>query len=122
MFTKRSILRTAGASLAATICLAAQSVAAQTSSESKAIEDLKRQVAELQKEVTSLKQHPAPADGPMTTEVVRDGKTYVERSVPVEKSAADKWKLSSSLTELEIYGDIRLRYQYNGGEPKAGVQ
>ncbi|MGC1322554.1 MAG: putative porin [Candidatus Udaeobacter sp.] len=118
MFIKRFILRTAGASLAATICLAAQSLAAQTSSESKAIEDLKRQVAELQKEVTSLKQHPGPGDGPMTTEVVHDGKTYVERSVPVEKSAADKWKLSTSLTELEIFGDIRLRYQYNGGETK----
>ncbi len=119
MFIKRFISRTAGASLAAIICLAVQSLAAQTSSESKAIEDLKRQVAELQKEVASLKQHPGPGDGPMKTEVVRDGKTYVERSVPAEKSAADKWKLSTSISELELYGDVRLRYQYNGGETKS---
>ena len=47
----------------------------------------------------------------------------------MEKSAADKWKLSTSITEMELYGDIRLRYQYNGGEtdntpvaaPGAGV-
>jgi hypothetical protein len=29
---------------------------------------------------------------------------------------AGKWKLSTPITELEIYGDIRLRYQYNGGQ------
>jgi len=61
MFIKRSILRTAGTTVAATICLAVQALAAQTSSESKAIEELKRQVAELQKEVASLKQHGGPA-------------------------------------------------------------
>ena len=33
-------------------------------------------------------------------------------------TAAGKWKLSTSITELELYGDIRLRYQYNGGETK----
>jgi len=30
-------------------------------------------------------------------------------------TAAGKWKLSTPITELELYGDIRLRYQYNGG-------
>jgi Putative porin len=40
----------------------------------------------------------------------------VERSVPVEKTAADKWKLSTSITELELYGDVRLRYEYRGGQ------
>src|SRR5438105_5480334 len=30
-------------------------------------------------------------------------------------TSAGKWKLSSPITEMEIYGDIRLRYQYNGG-------
>jgi hypothetical protein len=36
--------------------------------------------------------------------------------VPVEKSAADKWKISNVLTELEIYGDARLRYEYRAGQ------
>ena len=100
MFTKKIILRAAGASLAAVICLAAQPLRAQTSSESKEIQELKREVAELKQEVDSLKKRPAPAsvvagEGKTKTEVVYDGKTYVEKSVPLEKSAADKWKLST---------------------------
>jgi len=31
-------------------------------------------------------------------------------------TSAGKWKLSTPITEIEIYGDIRLRYQYNGGQ------
>ena len=134
MFTKKIILRAAGASLAAIASLAVQPLGAQTSSESKELAELKREVAELKQEVNSLKKHSAPAavigaEGPTKTEIVYDGKNYVEKSVPVEKSAADKWKLSTSITEMELYGDIRLRYQYNGGEtnntpvapPGAGV-
>src|SRR4029077_13169339 len=34
------------------------------------------------------------------------------------ESAAGKWKLSTPITEIELYGDLRLRYQYNGGETK----
>ena len=118
MFIKRSILRTAGTTVAATICLAVQALAAQTSSESKAIEELKRQVAELQKEVASLKQHggPAPAaivEGKTKTVVSADGKTYTEKLVPDLGGA--KWKLSSAITELELFGDARLRYEYRGG-------
>ena len=124
MFTKKIIMRAAGASLAAFISLAAQPLWAQTSSESKEIQELKREVAELRQEVDSLKKRAAPAsvvagEGKTKTEVVYDGKTYVEKSVPLEKSAADKWKLSSSISEMELYGDIRLRYQYNGGETKS---
>jgi hypothetical protein len=126
------ILRTAGAGLAAIISLVAQPLAAQTSSESKEIAELKREVAALKAEVDSLKKQPAPhvtAEGPTKTEISYDGKTYVEKTVPLEKSSADKWKLSTSITEMELYGDIRLRYQYNGGEtdntpvaaPGAGV-
>jgi hypothetical protein len=134
MFTKKIILRAAGASLAAIASLAVQPLGAQTSSESKELAELKREVAELKQEVNSLKKQSAAApvvtrEGPTKTEVVYDGKTYVEKSVPVEKSAADKWKLSTSITEMELYGDVRLRYQYNGGEtdstpvaaPGAGV-
>ena len=118
MFTKKIILRAAGASLAAIVSLAVQPLGAQTS-ESKEIAELKREVAELRQEVNSLKQHPAPAgagEGKTKTEVVSDGKSYVEKVVPLEKSAADKWKLSTSISEMELFGDIRLRYQYNGGE------
>jgi hypothetical protein len=32
------------------------------------------------------------------------------------ETSAGKWKLSTPITEVELYGDIRLRYQYNGGE------
>jgi hypothetical protein len=121
MFTKKIILRAAGGSLAAIISLTAQPLWAQTSSESKEIEELKREVAELRQEVANLKKHEAPApkvtaEGPTKTEITYDGKTYVEKTVPLEKSSADKWKLSTSITEMELYGDIRLRYQYNGGE------
>jgi hypothetical protein len=124
MLTKKVILRTAGASLAAIISLAVQPLRAQTSSEAKEIEELKREVAELKQEVGSLKKHAAPApnvtaEGPTKTEITYDGKTYVEKTVPVEKSSADKWKLSTSITEMELYGDIRLRYQYNGGRTES---
>src|SRR5205823_618357 len=87
-----------------------------------AVQALQKQNAELKTEVSSLKKQPAShvtAEGPTKPEISYDGKTYVEKSVPMEKSAADKWKLSTSITELELFGDIRLRYQYNGGETKS---
>ena len=123
MLTKNIVMRAAGGSLAAIISLAAQPLWAQSSSESQQIQELKRELAELRQEVSNLKKHEAAEPsvvpgGPTKSEVVYDGKTYVEKSVPLEKSAADKWKLSTSITELEIYGDVRLRYQYNGGETK----
>jgi putative porin len=31
-------------------------------------------------------------------------------------SMVDKWKLSTPITELELYGDARLRYEYRGGQ------
>jgi len=34
------------------------------------------------------------------------------------QTSAGKWKLSTPLTELELYGDVRLRYNYVGGETK----
>jgi hypothetical protein len=123
MFTKKLVMRAAGGSLATIISLAAHPLMAQASSEAQQIQELKREVAELKQEVSSLKKHEssgpsAVPGGPTKTEVVYDGKNYVEKSVPIEKSAADKWKLSTSITELELYGDVRLRYQYNGGETK----
>src|SRR5215468_9905468 len=34
------------------------------------------------------------------------------------ETSAGKWKLSTPITELELYGDVRLRYNYVGGETK----
>src|SRR6266567_1488954 len=88
MLTKKTILRAAGASLAAVISLAAQPIRAQTSSESKAIEELKREVAELKQEVSSLKKHAASTAevaAKMKTKVTYDGKTYVEKAVVEEE-------------------------------------
>ena len=141
MFTKKITLRSAGATLVGIVLLSAQPLRAQSASDTsridkleQAVQMLEKQNAQLKAEVSSLKKHPASAsaigaEGPTKTEVVYDGKNYVEKSVPVEKSAGDKWKLSTSITEMELYGDIRLRYQYNGGEtdntpvapPGAGV-
>jgi Putative porin len=110
------------------ILLAVRPLAAQTSSESERIEKLERAVeqlqqrnADLEQEVSSLKKQTtsalaAPAEGPTRTQTTYDGKTYVEKTVPVEKTSADKWKLSTAITELELFGDVRLRYEYRAGQ------
>lgn len=88
----------------------------------RAVEQLQKRNAELEEEVHDLKARTASADiDPQgnkkpRTKVVTDSKSYVEKAPPVEKMAADKWKLSNALTELELYGDARLRYEYRGGE------
>ena len=38
-----------------------------------------------------------------------------ELTKEVATTSAGKWKLSTPITELEIYGDARLRYEYRGG-------
>src|SRR5215212_4777702 len=38
-----------------------------------------------------------------------------ELTKEVATTAAGKWKMSAPITELEIYGDARLRYEYRGG-------
>src|SRR5215471_8947299 len=35
------------------------------------------------------------------------------------ETSAGKWKLSTPITEIELYGDVRLRYNYVGGETKS---
>jgi Putative porin len=37
-------------------------------------------------------------------------------------TAAGKWKLSTPITEIELYGDVRLRYEYRGGRLPANDQ
>src|SRR5437016_9178959 len=36
-------------------------------------------------------------------------------------TSAGKWKLSTPITELELYGDARLRYEYRSGQTEGGV-
>src|SRR6476646_2476889 len=51
--------------------------------------------------------------------LITDQEAEEVRSELVKESAetsAGQWKLSRPITEIELYGDIRLRYQYNGGE------
>jgi len=125
MFTKKTILRAAGASLAAVLSLAAQPLRAQESDAERlqkleqAVSQLQKRNAELEQEVSGLKKRTewgpvAGAEGKTKTEVTSDGKTYVEKLVP-DLSSAEKWKLSPWLTELELFGDLRLRYEYRGG-------
>jgi hypothetical protein len=37
------------------------------------------------------------------------------------ETSAGKWKLSTPVTELELYGDVRARYEYRGGETAGNV-
>src|SRR5215472_9069837 len=124
MFIKKFVSRAAGVSLAAMALLTAQPLRAQSSSDTARIEKLERAVellekqnAELKAEISSLKKQAEPASavtakGPTKTKITYDGKTYVEKVVPAEKPSPDKWKLSTSVTEMELYGDLRLRYEY----------
>ena len=124
MFTRKTVLRAAGASLAAVLSLAAQPVRAQSDAErlqnlEQAVGQLQKRNAELEQEVSGLKKRTswAPvvgAEGKTKTEVTSDGKTYVERVVP-ELHGGEKWKLFPAITELELFGDLRLRYEYRGG-------
>jgi hypothetical protein len=122
MFTKKTILRAAGASLAVVLSLAAQPLRAQGSDADRlqkleqAVNQLQKRNAELEQEVSGLKKRtswaPVAGEGKTRTEVTSDGKTYVEKLVP---ELTEKWKLSPWLTELELFGDLRLRYEYRGG-------
>src|SRR5947207_11604146 len=121
-------IRNTTAGVAATACLLAHPVKSQTDESDRlqkleqAVQELQQRNAQLEAEVKNLKKDrdafasAAPAEGPTKKKVTYDGKTYVEKEVPVEKSAADKWKLSTPITELELFGDIRFRYDYRGGQ------
>jgi hypothetical protein len=57
--------------------------------------------------------------------LITDQEAEEVRTELVKESAetsAGKWKLSTPITEIELYGDVRLRYNYDGGGPKAGAQ
>src|SRR5438477_9476478 len=120
MITKDRLLITIGIFIAMML-MAIQALEAQAPSDSdrlekleRAVEQLQQRNAQLEAEVKRLQTASAPpAEGPKG-KLPSDGKTYVEKSVPVEKASASKWKLSTPITELELYGDARLRYEYRG--------
>jgi hypothetical protein len=124
MLTEKTILRAVGASLVVLLSLAAQPVRAQSDAErlqklEQAVSQLQKRNAELEQEVAGLKKRTAwaPAlapEGKTKSQVTSDGKTYVEKLVP-QLESAEKWKLFPAITELELFGDLRLRYEYRGG-------
>ncbi len=129
MFMKKIILRAAGATLAAIAVVNGQPLRAQSSSDTARIEKLERAVellakqnAELKAEIKSMKSKPTASasasavavEGKTKTQVISDGKTYVEKLVP-DLQGGEKWKLFPAITELELFGDVRLRYEYRGG-------
>src|SRR5437667_11757089 len=95
MFTKKFVLRAAGASLAAIVLLAAPRLGAQRPSESERLQKLERAVdqlqkrnAELEQEVSGLKKQAASAaevGAKMKTKVAYDGKSYREKAVVEEE-------------------------------------
>jgi len=128
MLISKFILRAAGVSLAVIASMGAQPLKAQASSDADRIEKLERAVQALQQrnvqlesEVSGLKKTqnafagPPSPEGKMKTVRTTDGKNYAEKLVP-DLSSAEKWKLAPWLTELELFGDLRLRYDYRGGQ------
>src|SRR5437867_1701898 len=120
MFIKKSVLRAAGASLAAVALLAAQPLRAESSSDTTRIEKLERAVellqkqnAELRAEVSSLKsKHTAsnPADEKIKTKVTYDGKTYVEKAVVEEKAPVCVQQRGPEL-KLVLGGFIQMNFE-----------
>src|SRR5439155_9230726 len=118
MFIKKSVLRAAGAGLAAVISLALPPLGAQTASESerlqkleRAVELLEKQNAELQAEIKSLKKETAYVpDGKFKKKVTYDGKTYVEKAVVEEKAPVYVQQRGPEL-KLVLGGFIQINFE-----------
>ena len=51
--------------------------------------------------------------------IINDQEAEEVRAELIKETATTsggKWKLSSPITELELYGDVRVRYEYRGGQ------
>src|SRR5881398_3779308 len=118
MFIKKSVLRAAGASLAAVALLAAQPLRAESSSDTTRIEKLERAVellakqnAELQAEIKSLKKETASvSDGKFKKKVTYDGKTYVEKAVVEEKAPVYVQQRGAEL-KLVLGGFVQMNFE-----------
>src|SRR5262245_9463791 len=116
MLNKKTVMRAAfvGMVLLTGQLASAQSDSARIEKLERAVEMLEKQNADLKAEVNSLKSHSMSSpiiEGKTKTEVSSDGKNYVEKVVPASAlESAEKWKLFPAITELELFGDLRLRY------------
>src|SRR5213082_2502612 len=121
MFTKKTMLRAAGASLAVVLSLAVQPARAQGSDAERlqkleqAVSQLQKRNAELEQEVSGLKKRTswAPvvgAEGKTKTEVTYDGKTYVEKAVVEEKAPVYVQQRGAEL-KLVLGGFIQANFE-----------
>ncbi len=81
--------------------------------------DLQRSNAQLQAEVSRLKKHETatePKAKTTKTEVAATEKPSSGQAPPIETGSGNRWKLSTPITELEIFGDVRLRYEYRAAQ------
>jgi phosphate-selective porin OprO and OprP len=113
MFIKKFVLRAAaGGSLAAVVLITAPRLGAETSSESKRIQELERAVAELKQEINSLKKQTASApEGKMKTKVTYDGKTYIEKAVVQEEKPPVFVVPRASEIKLVLGGFIQINFE-----------
>src|SRR5216117_2649562 len=120
MFIKKSVLRAAGASLAAVISLAVPPLGAQTASESerlqkleRAVEQLQKRNADLEQEVNALKAKQAayPPQGKLKKKVTYDGKTYVEKAVVEEEKLPVYVQQRGSELKLVLGGFIQMNFE-----------
>src|SRR5881397_1442888 len=120
MFIKKSVLRAAGASLAAVALLSVQPLRAESSSDTARIEKLERAVellakqnAQLQAEIKSLKSKPTASvpEGKFKTKVTYDGKTYVEKAVVEEAKLPVYVQQAGSEIKLVLGGFIQINFE-----------
>src|SRR5438132_8583132 len=125
MLIRNCFFLPAGVVISLLLLAAIRPLAAETPSDAERLQKLEQAVSQLQKrnaeleqEVAGLKKRtswaPVGAEAPTKTQVTSDGKTYFEKLVP-QLESAEKWKLFPAITELELFGDLRLRYEYRGG-------
>ncbi len=92
--------------------MTAPRLGAETSSESKRIQELERAVAELKQEINSLKKQTAsPPEGKMKTKVTYDGKTYIEKAVVQEEKPPVFVVPRASEIKLVLGGFIQINFE-----------
>src|SRR6266550_8694784 len=111
MFIKKCFLAQISA-LIPILLLGVQPLGAQTSSDSKRIQELERAVAELKQEVNRLKEQAASApEGKMKTKVTYDGKSYVEKAVVEEEKPPVFVVPRGSELKLVLGGYIQINFE-----------
>ncbi len=81
--------------------------------------DLQHSNAELKAEVSRLKKHESSSESKAKAtkaDVAATKKPSSGQAPPIEAGSSDRLKLSTPITELEIFGDIRLRYEYRAAQ------